>query len=130
LLRLRLLSLTLSAALCAQAAAAEWPAAVTEMGKQQITRPALEAPIRFLSSDALEGRGPGSRGDELARLYLATELEALGFEPGGANGKWQQSFDIVGIKANMPPVWSFTGPHGPVDLKWRDDYIAASGQQR
>ncbi len=130
LLRQPLLSLTLSAALCAQAAAAEWPAALTEMGKQQITRAALEAPIRFLSSDALEGRGPGSRGDELARLYLATELEALGFEPGGANGKWQQPFDIVGIKAHMPPVWSFTGPHGPVDLKWRDDYIAASGQQR
>ena len=42
----------------------------------------LAAPVRFLSSDSLEGRGPGSRGDRLARLYLATGLEELGLVPG------------------------------------------------
>jgi len=100
-----------------------------QAAKTYITRNALEASIRFLASDALEGRGPGTRGDQLARLYLATELEGLGYQPAFANGQWQQPFDVVGIKAQMPPTWSFQAPHGRVDLKWSDDYIAVSGMQ-
>jgi len=94
-----------------------------------ITHNSLEASIRFLASDALEGRGPATRGDQLARLYLATQLESLGFQPGGPNGQWQQPFDIVGIKAQLPKTWRFQGKKAPVDLTWRDDYIAVSGQQ-
>jgi Zn-dependent M28 family amino/carboxypeptidase len=102
---------------------------VDQVAKTYINRATLEAPIRFLASDALEGRGPGTRADQVARLYLATELEAMGYQPGAGNGRWQQQFDIVGIKADMPQTWTFKGPHGDVDLKWRDDYIAFSGQQ-
>jgi Zn-dependent M28 family amino/carboxypeptidase len=89
----------------------------------------LEAPIRFLSSDALEGRGPATRGDQLARLYLATQLEGLGFQPGGPNGQWQQPFDIVALKGQLPRTWGFQGKGEHVDLAWRDDYIANSGEQ-
>src|SRR5262245_23658381 len=64
-----------------------------------ITPPILRAPIAFLSDDLLEGRGPATRGDELARLYIAQELAALGLQPGGPNGSWQQAFDVVGIHA-------------------------------
>src|SRR6266581_9138240 len=102
---------------------------VDQAARTYITRSALEAPIRFLSADALEGRGPGTRGDQLARLYLATELEGLGYQPAFPDGQWQQPLDIVGIRAEMPRTWSFQAPQGRVDLKWRDDYIAVSGQQ-
>jgi Zn-dependent M28 family amino/carboxypeptidase len=105
------------------------PAAVEQAAKTFVTRNALEASIRFLSSDAVEGRGPAARGDQLARLYLATELEGLGYQPAFPNGQWQQPFDIVGIKAEMPRTWSFQAPHARVDLKWSDDYIAVSGLQ-
>jgi len=103
--------------------------AVEQAAKTYITRDALQASIRFLSSDELEGRGPGTRGDQLARLYLATQLEGLGYQPAFANGQWQQPFDVVGIKAQMPPTWSFQASNARVDLKWSDDYIAVSGQQ-
>jgi len=105
------------------------PAAVEQAAHTYITRGALEAPIRFLSSDSLEGRGPGTRGDQLARLYLATQLESLGLQPGGPNGQWQQPVDMVGIKAQFPKTWSFQGKSERVDLTWREDYIASSGQQ-
>jgi len=105
------------------------PPSVEQAAATYITRGALEAPIRFLSSDALEGRGPATRGDQLARLYLSTALEGLGYQPAFANGQWQQPMDIVGIKAEMPPTWSFQAPNARVDLKWRDDYIAVSGLQ-
>ena len=50
-----------------------------EQAAQAITRDTLRAPIRFLADDLLEGRGPASRGDQLARLYLATSLESMGY---------------------------------------------------
>ncbi len=105
-----------------------------EAAARAIHTGSLAGPIRFLASDALEGRGPASRGDQLAQAYLASELESLGLVPGGANGSWQQSFDIVGINAAMPAAWSFSigdsaGGGKTVDLKRSDDYIAASGVQ-
>jgi Zn-dependent M28 family amino/carboxypeptidase len=107
-----------------------FPTAVEAAAKTYITRNTLEAPIRFLASDALEGRGPATRGDELARLYLATQLESLGYQAGGPNGQWQQPFDVVAVKASFPKVWSFQAAGGAVDLKWWDDYIAGSGVQQ
>jgi Zn-dependent M28 family amino/carboxypeptidase len=109
--------------------AAPVPPSVEQAGHAYITRNSLESAIRFLSSDALEGRGPATRGDQLARLYLATQLESLGLQPGGPNGQWQQPVDIVGIKAQFPKTWSFQGKSERVDLTWRDDYIGVSGQQ-
>jgi Zn-dependent M28 family amino/carboxypeptidase len=105
------------------------PRAVEQTARSNITRAVLEAPIRFLASDLLEGRGPGTRADELTRLYLQTRLEGLGLKPAFANGAWQQPFDIMGIKSTFPKSWSFQGKSGRVDLTWRDDYIAASGLQ-
>ncbi len=100
-----------------------------EQAAQAIHAGSLAAPIRFLASDALEGRGPASRGDQLARAYLASELESLGLVPGGPNGSWQQSFDIVGIDAAMPAVWRFAVGAKSVEWKRSDDYIAAAGVQ-
>jgi Zn-dependent M28 family amino/carboxypeptidase len=95
----------------------------------QITRAKLEAPIRFLAHDLLEGRGPATRGDELARLYLASELQSYGYQPGGPNGSWEQSMDVVGVTTSAPQTWSFNSKSGSVDLKWYEDYIGASGVQ-
>jgi Zn-dependent M28 family amino/carboxypeptidase len=119
-----------SASVCPQAlAAAPVPVQVEQAARESITRGALEASIRFLSSDLLEGRGPATRGDQLTRLYLTTQLEALGLQPGGPNGQWQQPFDVIGIKSQLPKTWSFQGKAGRVDLTWRDDFIADSGEQ-
>jgi Zn-dependent M28 family amino/carboxypeptidase len=127
------ITLLLTAALSAAALAATSPvpAPVEQAAHAYITRAALEAPIRFLSSDLLEGRGPATRGDQLARLYLQTRLEGMGYQAAFAGGAWQQPFDIVGIKATFPKSWSFTAQGGQhIDLAWREDYIAASGLQQ
>jgi hypothetical protein len=105
------------------------PEAVEQAARSYITRGALEAPIRFLSSDLLEGRGPATGGDQLARLYLQTQLEGMGYQAAFGTGAWQQPFDIVGIKSQFPKSWSFQGSSARVDLAWRDDYIARSGLQ-
>jgi Zn-dependent M28 family amino/carboxypeptidase len=118
----------LSAAAMA-AASTDVPDTVTAVAKAQITPAALRAPIRILASDEFEGRGPATRGDALARLYLSTELETLGLEPGGEKGGWEQPFDIVGVKAKLPATWDFTGKAGSASLNLGDEYIAGSGVQ-
>ena len=118
-----------AAAAIAGAQTAPIPADVQAVAKATITASAIEAPIRYLADDLLEGRGPATRGDELARLYLATQLRLLGYEPGGPNGSYQQPFNIVGTNARMPDVWTFRTRNQNVDLKWSTDYIAGSGVQ-
>jgi Zn-dependent M28 family amino/carboxypeptidase len=100
-----------------------------EQAAKAIDRASLEAPIRYLSDDKLEGRGPSSRGDEMARQYLADSLKTLGYQPGAADGSWQQAVSIVGITSAVPKTWDFKAGDKTVALKYWDDFIGASGVQ-
>lgn len=100
-----------------------------ETAAKAIDRGALESPIRYLADDLLEGRGPASRGDQLARLYLATSLESFGYQPGAQGGSWQQPFDIVGITSSVPKTWDFQASGKTLPLKYWDEFIAVSGVQ-
>ena len=86
--------------------------------------------VAEISDDRYEGRGPGTRGDEMARRYLAEQMAALGLEPGAEDGSWEQYFDLVGINASQPESWTFTGPESSLTLKQWDQFIVGSGVQR
>ena len=125
-------ALALAAALLPAAAAAQGNLSLpptAEKAAQAIDRDSLEGPIRYLADDLLEGRGPGSRGDDLTRLYLATTMELLGLQPGGSNGSWEQPFDIVGITSEPPKTWEFSAAGKTVPLEYFQEYIASSGVQ-
>jgi Zn-dependent M28 family amino/carboxypeptidase len=51
---------------------------------------AIEAHMQFLAADALAGRETGSKEHEIAALYIAAQLQALGLEPAGDNGSYFQ----------------------------------------
>ena len=101
--RIGFIVVTLAVAAVALAQNAPLPSAVEQAARSYITRASLEAPIRFLSSDLLEGRGPGTRGDALATAYIASQLEALGLRPAGSRGFFQP-FDIVGVDGHAATV--------------------------
>jgi len=86
--------------------------------------------IQELSSDRYGGRGPGSDGDRLARAWLAAELARLGYAPGGEDGGFEQPFDLIGVRSEMPAVWTFVRDGGQVSFAWSDDYIAGAGRQQ
>jgi Zn-dependent M28 family amino/carboxypeptidase len=54
----------------------------------------IRAHLRFLAHDLLEGRAPGTRGGELAALYIATQLAGAGAEP--VRGTHLQRVPLVG----------------------------------
>jgi len=89
----------------------------------------MRADVRFLSSDLLEGRGPATRGDRLAREYLASRFEAIGLEPGAPEGAWEQGFDLVGVTAACPEVLRVSRGAAGTDLRFHEDYVAFSGIQ-
>ena len=55
---------------------------------------AIAAHIRFLASDALEGRETGTRGYDTAAAYVAAQFEAVGLETVG--GSWMQPLKLRG----------------------------------
>ena len=88
--------------------------------------------VSYLASDRLEGRGPGTRGDVLAREYLARRLREIGYEPAFEGDTWEQPFKIVGVESRMPESWTFqaTDGDGEVAFRFREEYMGASGVQR
>jgi len=62
-----------------------------------ISTKTLLASIKTLSSDAFEGRGPGSVGEEKTIAYLTEQFSALGTVPGNPDGRWVQDVPLVGI---------------------------------
>lgn len=90
-----------------------------------------EAPLRahlaFLSSDALEGRGTGQRGGELAVTYLETQAMAAGLQPAN-HGSYRQSVRIAGVKA-LPQDSSVGLVAGgkPLALDFARDWVWAPG---
>ena len=76
----RTLLLGLTAAALAPAGAA---AQCATAGESCIDTLALRAHTRFLADDALLGRGAGTRGERIAALYIAAQLQRLGLDPLG-----------------------------------------------
>ena len=72
--------------------------------------------VRFLSDDQLEGRKPGTPGDELAIKYLASQLETMGYRPAGDGGTFLQRVPLVELGADVPRDIAFKGQSGQLIL--------------
>jgi Zn-dependent M28 family amino/carboxypeptidase len=57
----------------------------------------IRAHVRFLSLDLLEGRGPGTRGSELAAEFIATQFALDGLEPAGDDGTYFQHVPFYAV---------------------------------
>jgi Zn-dependent M28 family amino/carboxypeptidase len=100
-----------------------------DLAAREITDDYMRGIVVEISNDRYEGRGPGSEGDAMARAYLVDRMQELGLEPGAADGSWEQPFDLVGINAQQPDVWTFSGHDKSMTLQQWDDFIVSSGIQ-
>src|SRR6202521_3390112 len=86
----------------------------------------LLAHIRTLSSDEFEGRGPGSKGEQLTIKYLEDQYRSSGLEPGNPDGTYLQSVPLVGITPDKTMKLMLTGHGRALEPKFQDDYVAWS----
>lgn len=113
-------------------AAVTTPAGVAK-AFQAFSADAIRAHIRYLSSDLLEGRGPGTRGDALATAYIASQFEAAGLAPAGDNGTYFQKVSLLGIELDESKTsLSFTRGGAPAlgPLKFRDQFSGGDQTQQ
>jgi len=107
-----------------------------------ITPNEIDGHLRFLSSDLLEGRAPGTRGGRLAAEYIASQLRAVGVAPAGDSGSYFQRvpIDIVGadpasiqlgVGMTMPSAPNTGGPavspRSLPQLRYPDDVVLWAG---
>ncbi len=57
----------------------------------------IKADVAYLASERLEGRGPGTRGEELATEYLADEFKKAGLKPMGQRGTYFQPVPLLRV---------------------------------
>lgn len=97
----------------------------SEQGMAAIRAERIRGGMRFLADDALEGRGTGSRGHEIAAKYVAAEFEAAGLAPAGEGGTY---FQTVPLRASRPDegATGLTLIRGGKEEKlvFRQDFIA------
>jgi Zn-dependent M28 family amino/carboxypeptidase len=60
----------------------------------------IKADIAYLANDRLEGRGPGTRGEELTTEFIAAELKKAGLTPAGERGGYFQPVPLVRVFTN------------------------------
>ena len=68
----------------------------------------MKADVTLLAGDRLEGRGPGTRGEELTTEFLAAEFKKAGLAPAGDRGTFFQAVPLVRV---------FTGPKATLQVK-------------
>ena len=86
----------------------------------------LLSAIETLSSDAFEGRGPGSAGEEQTIAYLTDQFSALGAEPGNPDGRWVQDVPLVGITPIPGEGLTVSKDGESLTLEPGVDYVAAT----
>ena len=78
---------------------------------------------RVLSSDAFEGRAPGTKGEEVTVNYLVDQFKRVGLKPGNTDGTYIQKVPLVGITPTPAPLVLRKGS-AQQTLKWKDDVVA------
>ncbi|MFL5386061.1 MAG: M28 family peptidase [Longimicrobiaceae bacterium] len=106
------------AALVATAARAQAPA---------VSAREIDAHLRFLSSDLLEGRAPATRGGRLAAEYIASQLHAYGVEPAAAGGSYFQRVPIDIVGADPRSIRVAASGRATATLRYPDDVVIWSG---
>ncbi len=115
-----------------QNAAATTTPAQTAAGLPAELKPALDSinsddilrHIKVLSSDEYEGRGPGTRGEELSVKYITEQFQKLGLKPGNPDGTYVQKVPLAGFTAQ--PEAAFKAGDKEMKLENLKDYVAVS----
>lgn len=87
--------------------------------------------VKYLSSDALEGRGMGQPGGDQAADYIGKEFASYGLQPAGDNGTFFQSVSMVAVKTLPDTTFQLVPEAGDaLSLKFLDDFVTNNESQK
>ncbi len=90
----------------------------------------IEADVRFLADDLLEGRAAGTRGYDLASLYVANRYRAIGLAPAGDDGSYFQRVPLVeGRRVREGARLFVQRDDGSTEFAFQDDFLPGLNYQ-
>ncbi len=92
---------------------------------EAITTEGLAASIQILAHDSLEGRAPGTAGEDRTIRFLTNEFEQLGLVPGNGDS-WTQDVPLVSIIPNSDMVLEISGDGESETLTYKTDFVATT----
>src|SRR6266550_3059579 len=101
--------------------------AQTDNAPSRITAQEIDAHLRFLASDLLEGRAPATRGGRLAEEYISTQLQAFGVKPGVGDSSYFQRVPIDVVKADPATIHVVASGKANANLRFTDDVVVWPG---
>jgi Zn-dependent M28 family amino/carboxypeptidase len=101
--------------------------AQTDNAASRITTQEIDAYLRFLSSDRLEGRAPATRGGQIAEEYIATQLQAFGVKPGVGDSSYFQRVPIDVVRADPASIKVTASGKANANLRFTDDVVVWPG---
>jgi Zn-dependent M28 family amino/carboxypeptidase len=88
-----------------------------------VSTKAIDAHLRYLADDLLEGRAPATRGGQLATKYIAAVFQSLGLGPATPDSSYLQPVALVGTTPRA--TLSLSGGSGAATaLRFGDDFVA------
>jgi hypothetical protein len=95
---------------CALSLLISGPAPAAQDEPPALSSGEMRADVGFLADDLLEGRDAGTRGYDLAALYVAARFEALGLQQ-ALPGSWYQpvTLTIAELDKDAPPSLTIGG---------------------
>ena len=110
---------------CATTSTVEVPAAPIATAVPTVPVALMKEVIARLASDEFEGRGPGTRAEDLTITEIIARFEAAGLQPGN-NGQWLQEVPTVDITANGVSSLTVGGGAKPLSFAYGADFVAGS----
>lgn len=89
----------------------------------------MKAAVEYLASDRLEGRGPGTRGEELTTDYIAGEFKKAGLKPAGARGSYLQPVPLIRVATSPKATLRASKGGEAIDFAAGDDFSGTTQTQ-
>src|SRR2546423_7600199 len=89
----------------------------------RITPEEIDAHLRFLSSDLLEGRAPATRGGRIAEEYIASQLRTFGVKPGVGDSSYFHRVPIDVVNADPKTIKVTASGKANANLRFTDDVV-------
>jgi Zn-dependent M28 family amino/carboxypeptidase len=96
----------------------------SEAALDVITKEGVLSHIKVLASDEFEGRGPGTKGEDLSINYIADQFKKIGLAPGNTDGTYFQKVPLAGITTAQDAVMNVKVGGKDLKMKFGDDFVA------
>ena len=99
---------------------------IPDVAPGQLSEADMKEMTRVLSSDAFEGRAPGTAGEEKTVAYIIERFKAAGLQPGN-KGSWVQDVPLVEITGKDFGPLTVRGRSGaPMEFAFSKDWVGTT----